>query len=93
MSDTLHSGGPESRSPFGNEVRGYDSRGRKPRVPVQIRSAANSGTPPSCLSCGRPARLSNEDGCYCVDCMKLLLLEKMLVQINLLCGPRRESDL
>lgn len=38
---------------------------------------------PLCLSCARvPAALCNEDGAYCIDCMKFHLLEKMFVQVN-----------
>lgn len=44
--------------------------------------------PSACASCGAPARLRNEDGQYCLDCMKLHLLEKSLVQITELARPK-----
>lgn len=43
-----------------------------------------------CLSCGAKASLSNEDGAYCVGCMKLHILEKMFVQLAKLEGRRLE---
>ena len=39
-----------------------------------------------CLSCGKPAVLSNEDGRYCKDCMQIHLLEKMFVQVAKIQG-------
>lgn len=42
----------------------------------------------TCLSCGKPARLSNEDGFYCKDCMEIHLLEKMFVQVTKLAEHR-----
>ena len=45
-----------------------------------------------CISCGKPGRLSNADGVYCADCMKLHLLEKMFVQVTELSGPKHSID-
>ena len=59
------------------------------------RFAASGGS--DCLSCGAPARIRNEDGQYCLDCMKAHLLEKSLVQITELarpsywCGQRNDA--
>ena len=39
-----------------------------------------------CLSCGKPAVLSNEDGRFCKDCMQIHLLEKLFVQVAKIQG-------
>ena len=42
-----------------------------------------------CISCGdRKAVLSNQDGVYCSDCMKIHIVEKMFVQLNALARRR-----
>lgn len=49
----------------------------------QVTPSALGNGSPLCLSCDRvPAALCNEDGAYCVDCMKFHLLEKMFVQLT-----------
>jgi hypothetical protein len=62
-----------------------DARGTPGRLPRTDRAdAATSGG--LCLTCGAKASLKNEDGIYCVDCMKIHLVEKMFVSLTKLQG-------
>jgi hypothetical protein len=59
---------------------------------ARCNESRGNAMPVACVSCGRPARLRNEDGEYCVDCMKLHLVEKMFVQLNSLAPEQAKQE-
>ena len=43
--------------------------------------------PIPCLSCGKPAKVSHGGNCFCRECIKIHLVEKMFVNLTKLQKP------